>query len=65
MTMREAIRILDPETTREAIAEIEYYAGFKGREAAIQAVDDACRIACDVMRRALKAQEGENNDPNN
>ena len=51
MTMREAIRILDPETTREAIAEIEYYAGFKGREAAIQAVDDACRIACDVMRR--------------
>ena len=65
MNMREAIRILDPETTREAIAEIKYYAGFNAQEAVIQAVDDACRIACDVMRKVLQSQEGETNDPNN
>ena len=34
MTREEAIRILDPETTGEAISEIEYYGGFSGRTAA-------------------------------
>ena len=29
MSIEEAIRILDPETSADAIAEIEYYAGFK------------------------------------
>lgn len=38
MTREEAIRILDPETTVEALAEIEYYHGFNGRNAAVQAV---------------------------
>ena len=33
MTREEAIRILDPETTTEALAEIEYYAGYRGEEA--------------------------------
>lgn len=42
MTREEAIRILDPETTGEAISEIEYYGGFSGREAAVQALSDAC-----------------------
>ena len=37
MTREEAIRILDPETTGEALAEIEYYAGFSGKKAAIHA----------------------------
>ena len=51
MTREEAIRILDPETTAEALAEIEYYAGFSGEKAAIHAVSDACEIAVDAMRR--------------
>ena len=29
MSIEEAIHILDPETSTDAIAEIEYYAGFK------------------------------------
>lgn len=45
MTREEAIRILDPETTGEALAEIEYYNGFNGRNAAVQAVSDACVLA--------------------
>lgn len=50
MTREEAIRILDPDTTAEALAEIEYYAGFRGKEAAIKAVDDACILAVAALR---------------
>lgn len=50
MTREEAIRILDPETTWEALAEIEYYGGFSGRTAAVQAVEDACILAVDALR---------------
>ena len=50
MTREEAIRILDPETTTEALAEIEYYAGFRGQEAVTKAVDDACILAVAALR---------------
>ena len=50
MTREEAIRILDPETTGEALAEIEYYGGFSGRTAAVQAVSDACILAVAALR---------------
>ena len=50
MTREEAIRILDPETTGEALAEIEYYNGFNGRNAAVQAVSDACILAVAALR---------------
>ena len=50
MTREEAIRILDPETTAEALAGIEYYAGFRGKEAAIKAVEDACILAVAALR---------------
>ena len=50
MTREEAIRILDPETTGEALAEIEYYGGFSGRTAAVQAVSDACVLAVAALR---------------
>ena len=45
MTKEEAIRILDPDTTREALAEIEYYGGFRGEDAVRKDVDDACVLA--------------------
>lgn len=50
MTREEAIRILDPETSAEALAEIEYYAGFSGEEAVKKAVDDACILAVAALR---------------
>lgn len=50
MTREEAIRILDPETTGEALAEIEYYGGFSGKTAAVQAVSDACILAVSALR---------------
>ena len=50
MTREEAIRILDPETTGEALAEIEYYNGFSGKTAAVQAVSDAFVLAVAALR---------------
>lgn len=50
MTREEAIRILDPETTAEALAKIEYYAGFNGYSAVKKAVDDACILAVAALR---------------
>ena len=50
MTVEQAIRLLDPATTAAAIAEIEYYNGFSGRTAAVQAISHACELACKIMR---------------
>ena len=60
MTREEAIRILDPETTGEALAEIEYYNGFSGKTAAVQAVSDACVLAVAALR---EQEERENPKP--
>lgn len=60
MDINEAIRILDPETTSEALAEIEYYNGFSGHFAKVEACDEACEIAVAVMRAQ---QAAEKNDP--
>ena len=50
MEREKAIRILDPVTTGEALAEIEYYNGFTGKTAAVQAVSDACVLAVAALR---------------
>ena len=50
ITRQEAIRILDPVTSMDALAEIEYYAGFRGEEAVRKAVDDACIFAVSALR---------------
>ena len=50
MTREEAIRILDPETMGETLAEIEYYGGFNGRTKAAQALSDACILAVAALR---------------
>ena len=54
MTIAQAIRLLDPATTADAIAEIEYYHGFNGRTAAVQAVTEASIIACEIMRKYME-----------
>ena len=56
MSIEEAIRILDPETSADAIAEIKYYAGFN-EEKAIEKVEEACILACDIMRKYIEDTE--------
>ena len=46
MTCEAAKRILHPDTTREALAEIEFLGGFKGKEKLREAVDEACLPVC-------------------
>lgn len=36
MTLEEALRFIDQETDMDALAEVEYYGGFKGKERAAQ-----------------------------
>lgn len=59
MTIEEAIRILDPETTAEALAEIEYYAGFSGHTAKVQACSDACEVAVAALREKAEREKNE------
>lgn len=59
MTIDEAIRILDPKTTAEALAEVEYYGGFSGQEAVIKAVEDACMIAIAALEAKKQPPPGE------
>ena len=53
MTYKEAIEILDPKTSRDALWKIEYYAGFNGEEARIKAVEEACVLACEAMNKQI------------
>ena len=50
MTLDQAIRILDPETTTEELDKIYYYGGFHGNEAITAAINEAVRIAVEIMR---------------
>ena len=54
MTIEQAIRILDPETSAAALGEIEYYGGLRGKETMLVACDEACRMAVEIMRQHLK-----------
>lgn len=53
MTAEEAKRILHPDTTVEALAEIEYYDGFSGKNAKVAAVDEACLVACAALDKQI------------
>ena len=53
MSVEQAIRILHPDTTVEALAEIGYYAGFRSQDAELEAVNEACNVACEVMEKYL------------
>ncbi len=50
ITLKEAIRILDPKTSEKALLEYEYYGGFRGKEAREEAFKQAINIACAAMR---------------
>lgn len=53
MTYEEARKILHPDITLQTLAEIEYYAGFRGRKAKIKAIEEACLIACESLDRKI------------
>lgn len=53
MSVEQAIRILHPDTTVEALAEIGYYAGFRSQKAELEAVNEACSVACEVIEKYL------------
>ncbi len=53
MTASEARRIIHPDTTVEALAEIEYYGGFNGKAAKKAAVDEACLVACAALDKQI------------
>lgn len=53
MTNEEAIKILHPNTTLTALAEVEYYGGFNGQEAKIKAVEEACLLACEALEKQI------------
>ena len=54
MTNEEAIMLLNPSTRILALAEIEYYNGFRGKEAYIKAKEDACILAVEALEKASK-----------
>lgn len=49
-----AKKILHPNTTVSALAEIEYYNGFRGKDAKIKAVNEACLVACEALEKCIK-----------
>lgn len=53
MKIEEALRILDPDTSAEALNEIEYYAGFKSVDAINEAINEACIVACEALNKQI------------
>ena len=53
MTSEQAIRLLHPDTTAEAIAKIEYKHGFRGKQAAINKINKACELACKALEKQI------------
>ena len=54
MKNKEAIMLLNPITKALALAEIEYYHGFRGQEACIKAIEDAHILAVEALEKADK-----------
>ena len=58
MTLEEACRLIDPATDLDALAEIEYYNGFKGKEAAAKTLREASQMVVDFVRRVSTMKAG-------
>ena len=53
MTYKEAIEILHPKTSNNALSKIEYYGGFEGVKAMLKAVEEARAMACEAMNKQI------------
>lgn len=60
MTLEEAKRILHPNTSREALAEINEQNGFD-REKGIEKVKEACLVACEALEKQIPKKAIRNN----
>ena len=58
MTLEEACRLIDPATDLDALAEVEYYNGFKGKEAAAKTLREASRGTMPKPRRPSTMKAG-------
>lgn len=56
MTAQEAHKILHPDTSRDEIMKIEYYAGFRAEEAGLKAVQEACLVACEALEKQISLE---------
>lgn len=56
MTLEEACRLIDPATDLDALAEVEYYNGFKGKEAAAKTLREASQIVVDFYPSCIVAR---------
>lgn len=56
MTNEQAIKILSSDTSREAIAELEYYAGFN-RDEVIEQIQEAMDMGAEALRRTEVTNE--------
>lgn len=57
MTINQAIRILDPDTSAEALGEIKYYGELDGYEKMMAACEEACRVAVGIMQKYQEENE--------
>lgn len=57
MDYKEDIEILHPNTTAKKLIEIEYYNGFSGKAACIEAINEASILACDAMEKLQQITE--------
>lgn len=63
MDYKEAIEILHPDTTEKKLEEIRYSAGFNAYKASINAVNEACIVACEAMEKLQEKFEKESSKP--
>ena len=52
MPIEEAIKILDSETTADAVKDIEYYAGFN-HEKVLEKINEACEVAVEALKKQI------------
>lgn len=62
MKIEEAIKLLHPDTTEEVIAEIEYKHGFRGKQLAINKINEACVMACEAMEKQIPKRPYKDNE---
>ena len=57
MSSEQAHKILHPDTTLLALNEIRYHAGAISREKELEAVNEACIVACEALEKQISVEE--------
>lgn len=51
MTIEQAIKILDPDTSNQAITDMEELHGTDATDHVVSQIREACELACKIMRQ--------------